>query len=195
MTFQSSRPSLSALANTVSTKNTVDWERAADTLVDSDSDVFLIFDCCDAGAINNERFMARRHPFQFLGACDSNERTPAPGHMSFTASLTWALNKLSTRDSFDTSQLIDTITKAPNFPMTQQPYFTRNSGSRIVLSRMPIHTFDSGKALQLVDSLRRRFIELHMDLRTTAAEYAWLVHGHEQPILFRGVEFDPGGTC
>jgi hypothetical protein len=121
--------------------NEIVWHRAENLIRDSLGDVFIIFDCCAAGNLGRDigvrgRFAHRA--FEFLGATSAGETTPEPGPNSFTSGLIWALEQL-TEDGFTTSELLDKLTHAPDFPPDQYPVLRerdRPSLKKIVISAL-----------------------------------------------------------
>lgn len=96
--------------------NTIAWHGAENILREKDADVFVIFDCCEAGALRARSRSSHTRSFEFLGACDRKEYTPGPGKHSFTKALIWALRKLriSSPNGFDSAELRKNIISAPN---------------------------------------------------------------------------------
>jgi hypothetical protein len=117
-------------------RNMIAWIAAEPLLSGTEADVLAIFDCCQAGHLCKYRAPIR---FEYLGACDANQQTPAPGNESFTQALIWALRELSIEGSFPVSALQQKITQAPGFPKTQRPALAHRffpSPDHIVLARM-----------------------------------------------------------
>lgn len=96
--------------------NTIAWHGAESILRGRDADIFVIFDCCEAGALRARSRSSHSHSFEFLGACSRQEYTPGPGKHSFTRALIWALRKLkdSSPKGFDSAELRKKIISAPN---------------------------------------------------------------------------------
>lgn len=96
--------------------NTIAWHGAESILRGRDADIFVIFDCCEAGALRARSRSSRSRSFEFLGACSRQEYTPGPGKHSFTKALIWALRKLkdSSPKGFDSAELRKKIISAPN---------------------------------------------------------------------------------
>lgn len=121
--------------------NEIVWHRAENLIKDSWGDVFIIFDCCAAGNLGRDigaRGGWAHRAFEFLGATSAEETTPEPGPNSFTTGLIWALEQL-TDDGFTTSELLDKLTHAPDFPPDQYPVLRerdRPSLKKIVISAL-----------------------------------------------------------
>ncbi|KAI9662501.1 MAG: Phosphatidylinositol-4-phosphate 5-kinase [Bathelium mastoideum] len=111
-------------------RNSVMWNEAEKSIVGSEADVLLIFDCCYAGLIGRSNDLNR---FETLAACTADSRTHIPGDSSFTAALIWALEKLrSEKQFFTSSQLRATIVEHQHFPKVQYPQLNQ---------RVPSHSF------------------------------------------------------
>ncbi|KAH8726017.1 hypothetical protein GQ44DRAFT_795340 [Phaeosphaeriaceae sp. PMI808] len=95
------------------------WEMSEKILLDVKSDVLVIFDCCDAGAVAKLRSSGR--VFEYLGACTGHKYTYKPGENSFTSALTWALKELSSEPPFTTDHLVSKIKQYRWFPDNQTP--------------------------------------------------------------------------
>ncbi|KAF2140474.1 uncharacterized protein K452DRAFT_359549 [Aplosporella prunicola CBS 121167] len=111
--------------------NKIAWHTVEHSLMEMEADLLLIFDCCYAGALNRES-RGPGHSFEFLGACDYNEKTQKPGPASFTSALISALQKLKDGVGFDSAELRRTIRSMKGFPKgKQQPVlfdrFKRNA--------------------------------------------------------------------
>ncbi|MCJ1428267.1 hypothetical protein MMC29_006176 [Sticta canariensis] len=120
---------------------TIVWDRAESLIHDCLSDVLLIFDCCCAGALGRDHHRGRKSRsriFEYIGATGPDGLTQLPGPNSFTSALIWALRNLSSREGgFTTSQLLQMILQAPNFPKGQMPVLLeRGVGSvkRLILA-------------------------------------------------------------
>jgi Caspase domain len=117
-------------------RNRVAWVTAESLLENTEADVLVIFDCCQAGQLCTYRAPVR---FEYLGACAAHQNTPAPGEASFTSALIWALGELRTKDSFPVSELHQKIKQAPRFPKMQDPALAHRfypSPDHIVLAPM-----------------------------------------------------------
>jgi len=99
-------------------------------LVDAQADVLEIFDCCYAGVLADQSRGGETRRFEVLAACASDATTRKPGPRSFTRALIWALGGLKeSRGRFTTSDLINQVKMAPNFPKeTQNPVMSKRGG-------------------------------------------------------------------
>ncbi|KAF7898925.1 uncharacterized protein EAF01_008138 [Botrytis porri] len=105
------------------------WSSAEHNIQNTQSDVLVIFDCCNAGemdrSVRGSDFT--RRAFEYMAATSQNSTTRKPGPKSFTAALIWALKELvrfKPGKRFSTQELIRKIYRAPNFPDTQAPRLT-----------------------------------------------------------------------
>jgi hypothetical protein len=99
-------------------KAQIAWHHTEQLLMQTDSDVLAIFDCCNAGSLCRSRSPTR---FEYLAACAAEQTTPSPGPGSFTTALIWALQELLPESPFSTSKLQYKIKQAPKFPKHQLP--------------------------------------------------------------------------
>ncbi|KAL3420455.1 tyrosine-protein phosphatase non-receptor type 6 [Phlyctema vagabunda] len=98
------------------------WNSAEHNIKDTKSDVLVIFDCCEAGALDQNVRSANTRAFEFLAATSANSTTRKPGPESFTSALIWALERLgNTGKRFATRELVTQILQAPKFPQNQVP--------------------------------------------------------------------------
>ncbi|TGO24997.1 hypothetical protein BPAE_0090g00410 [Botrytis paeoniae] len=102
------------------------WSSAEHNIKNTQSDVLVIFDCCNAGemdrSVRGSDFT--RRAFEYMAATSQNSTTRKPGPKSFTTALIWALKELvrsKPGKRFSTQELIQKIYRAPNFPDTQAP--------------------------------------------------------------------------
>ncbi|EKG20942.1 hypothetical protein MPH_01806 [Macrophomina phaseolina MS6] len=95
-------------------RNSVTWRAAEQKFKKMKADVLLVFDCCEAGALDGDFRKNVPHSFEFLGACGQDQWTPAPGKHSFTSALIWALLQLKTTTGFDSAELKEKIIHAPH---------------------------------------------------------------------------------
>ena len=114
-------------------QNTVVWNSAERHIHDTESDILVIFDCCDAGALqDNHRGL---HSFEFLGACEKGQITPKPGKTSFTSAMIWALRALAEeKPGFDSGELKSKIKQHNDFPNHLRPVLAprlQPSGSHV----------------------------------------------------------------
>lgn len=100
---------------------TIEWVDVERVLAKTKSDVFVIFDCCHAGLLCRPANRGSDRCFQYMGACSPYQRTKRAGRASFTTAMIWALERLSSKPGFPSSELLMTITEAPNFPRDQYP--------------------------------------------------------------------------
>jgi hypothetical protein len=121
------------------------WRNAEAIIDDTDADVLVIFDCCDAGILGRGRsqkhWPCRRS--EFLGATSANSTTPIPGVNSFTSGLISALEDLSGEArGFTTSELRQKIIESPDFPENQIPGLYERRGfaslNYIVIAPVPV---------------------------------------------------------
>ncbi|RDW82288.1 hypothetical protein BP6252_03400 [Coleophoma cylindrospora] len=114
---------MSAKPDDGSSLHEIVWNSAEHNIKATKSDVLLIFDCCYAGALDqNVRSNATRRAFEFLAATSANSTTRRPGERSFTTALIWALEHLVEKGKrFPTQELLSKILEAPNFPTEQVP--------------------------------------------------------------------------
>ena len=177
-------------------RDCIDWKKAENLILDSDLDVFAIFDCCFAdGYGTHERpHEETLRTYELLTAGDSLQRIPAPGTDSFTSALIWALKSLAPQTSFDTEELTATISRAPRLQRTQRPLLFRNpNGRRIIINQELPPDPGSSRIIKTMDLTRRRFNELYLGLESVYAQYSWLFQFHDRPVSFRGLEFNHGG--
>lgn len=93
------------------------WMNVEKVLHKRQADILLIFDCCYAGHLRKSYRGA--HTFEFLGACDEDERTFGPGSKSFTKFLIRALEELAKDEQgFNTRTLLSKIKNYESFPAT-----------------------------------------------------------------------------
>ncbi|KAK5747235.1 hypothetical protein LTR17_000370 [Elasticomyces elasticus] len=113
------------------------WSKVCQPIENTDADVLLIFDCCQAGQLSRHFDRDLQSPYEFLGACSENSRTPRPGPTSFTTALTWALKQLATKDGpFSTKELRNKLCEYEAFPKKQIPVLASlRPGDNIVISR------------------------------------------------------------
>jgi hypothetical protein len=112
-------------------RNSIMWNKAEDIIDGAAADVFLIFDCCNAGIISTRASEQKR--FQTLAACPPTAKTCKPGATSFTSALIWALTNLhETLDDhqpwFSSALLCQKIRDAPHFPPDQYPILSDRIG-------------------------------------------------------------------
>ena len=138
----------------------------------TEADVLLIFDCCDAGRLGRPvvRNGLKKSYFQFLGACAENETTMGPGEQSFTTALIWALKELAQESSpFSTAELRHKIMTHERFPGTQMPILTERRApfENIMLSVQggPDHEFSAELAPSTSEREREMQRREHIDLR------------------------------
>ncbi|KAK3640473.1 hypothetical protein LTR56_011811 [Elasticomyces elasticus] len=113
------------------------WSKVCQPIENTDADVLLIFDCCQAGQLSRHFDRALQSPYEFLGACSESTRTPRPGPTSFTTALTWALKQLAMEDRpFNTAELRNKLCEHRAFPQKQIPVLASlRPGEHIVISR------------------------------------------------------------
>lgn len=77
-----------------------------------------------------------RSATEYLAAFGEDQFTGPPGPSSFTNTLIWALKTLSTSKGFKTTQLLQSIKDAPNFPLRQNPQLSSaiSGNDRITIS-------------------------------------------------------------
>lgn len=101
----------------------IEWNEVERTLVATSSDVLVIFDCCHAGLLcrsAQDGLVNRTRIFQYLGACESEQRTKSSGSQSFTAAIIWALKELAEESDFPITTLVKKIEARAEFPHHQQ---------------------------------------------------------------------------
>ncbi|KAF7872141.1 hypothetical protein EAF04_003066 [Stromatinia cepivora] len=105
------------------------WSSAEHNIQNTQSDVLVIFDCCNAGemdrGVRGSDFT--RRAFEYMAATSQRSTTKKPGPGSFTAALIWALKEMVRSKpgrSFSTHELLRKIRQAPNFPRPQAPRLT-----------------------------------------------------------------------
>lgn len=97
--------------------NQLVWINAEKVLHKRDADILLIFDCCYAGSLR--KCYRGAHTFEFLGACDEEEKTFGPGPKSFTKFLIRALMELAENEQgFDTKALLSKTKSYKDFSTT-----------------------------------------------------------------------------
>ncbi|ATZ46745.1 hypothetical protein BCIN_02g01150 [Botrytis cinerea B05.10] len=106
--------------------NEIVWSSAEHNIQNTKSDFLVIFDCCNAGAMDRSVRGGdfTRRAFEYMAATSQNSTTRKPGPKSFTAALIWALEELvrsKPGKRFSTQELTRKIFQAPNFPKTQAP--------------------------------------------------------------------------
>lgn len=128
-------------------KNKIVWSKVEPAIQNTDADILLIFDCCNAGRLGRPHTRAMSGSYyEFLGACSHNETTRGPGKESFTSALIAALTQLAKKEeAFSTSELHHTAMKHEDFPDDQTPVlFDRRIGEHIVISHKGLKS-DSAK--------------------------------------------------
>ena len=103
--------------------NSIEWHEVERTLVSINSDVLVIFDCCQAGLLCSsarEGSVTDGRIFQYLGACESQQQTRSAGEHSFTSAVTWALKELIGETSFPVTKLVKKIESHAGFPHGKQ---------------------------------------------------------------------------
>ncbi|KAK6822851.1 homeobox domain-containing protein [Apiospora arundinis] len=108
------------------------WTSAENLIQQTCADVLVIFDCCNAGALDcSNRASQNNRTFEYLAATSANSTTKAPGPNSFTSALIWSLDQLlEERNCFSTSALLQTIlNRAPDFPEDQSPRLSERPDS------------------------------------------------------------------
>ncbi|KAM3066683.1 hypothetical protein ACMFMG_002393 [Clarireedia jacksonii] len=150
------------------------WNSAEHNIQDTQGDVLVIFDCCNAGEMDrNVRGSAfTRRAFEYMAATSHNSTTKKPGLHSFTAALIWALKEMvrcKPGKKFSTQELLLKIFNAPNFPKDQSPRLSERCSTgclrKIVLAPMDnehelaYETEDSPQSLQITrDTLNLGFV-------------------------------------
>lgn len=115
---ENSKLTMESLERQVETQ--VVWNRVEHCLVGQEADILLIFDCCYAGALLKQN--RGRQTFEFLGACDEEEKTPKPGKKSFTSAMIWALEGLAKKGiGFDSKGLRQEILHHESFRDPKPP--------------------------------------------------------------------------
>lgn len=102
----------------------IEWDEVERTLSTTQSDVLVIFDCCQAGLLcrsAQEGLLNPHRSFQYLGACESKQVTDRAGPSSFTSAMIWALERLAMEPGFPVTKLVKTIEQHENFPPKQKP--------------------------------------------------------------------------
>ncbi|KAJ8071114.1 hypothetical protein OCU04_001455 [Sclerotinia nivalis] len=121
------------------------WSSAEHNIQNTQSDVLVIFDCCNAGemdrGVRGGDFTKRA--FEYMAATSQRSTTKRPGPESFTTALIWALKEMvcfKPGRSFSTHELLRKICQAPNFPRPQAPRLTERGliGSRRKIVLVPL---------------------------------------------------------
>ncbi|KAF2807252.1 uncharacterized protein BDZ99DRAFT_500500 [Mytilinidion resinicola] len=125
--------------NKILVRDDIVWKQAEEILKPALSDVLVIFDCCEAGALAHQSRSPHR-TFEYLGACKEGQTTRKPGDRSFTSALILALKELATRATFSTLELLDKILEAPEFPKFEQEpvLFVRDAPTRKHIDIQPL---------------------------------------------------------
>jgi hypothetical protein len=121
-------------------RDAINWDDAERSLMHSNADILLLFDCCYAGHIANGVRGTKGRNFEFLGACQPDSVTAMPGPKSFTKALIWALNDLNAKHIFTIQELQQRVRDAPHFPRHQYPFHYERHGhcvDRLVLAAIP----------------------------------------------------------
>lgn len=150
------------------------WSSAEHNIQNTQSDVLVIFDCCNAGEMDRgvRGLDFTRRAFEYMAATSQRSTTRKPGPQSFTAALIWALKGMvlsKPGKRFSTQELIRKISQAPNFPRAQAPRLTERGpiGSlrKIVLvplDQQSISGVPEEKNMELMDerkeTLNLRFV-------------------------------------
>ncbi|KAF2230440.1 hypothetical protein EV356DRAFT_536373 [Viridothelium virens] len=147
--------SLSQKAQKQLRRNGIVWDLAEANIKDVEADVFLIFDCCHAGALcrsmENQRFGA-------LAACAADAKTKIPGKTSFTTALIWALGQLASRSNkpfFESWELRKKIVNYPDFPQDQDP---QSFGPNICLA--PFSFDNNHQGIHFGQTIEASYIDL-----------------------------------
>lgn len=95
----------------------IDWAEVENTLGKAKADVLVILDCCYAGVLSRAQQSTHgtRKKFQYIAACEAEQRTKSAGPDSFTTAFIWALNELANEPVFSTRQLVRTLTTCEDF--------------------------------------------------------------------------------
>lgn len=146
------------------------WNSAECNIKGTKSDVLVIFDCCAAGALDqNVRSNATRPAFEFLAATSANSTTRRPGPRSFTRALIYALEELAkTQERFTIQRLLSEILKAPNFPSDQGPRLGERglpSLRRIALAPLKLGKPKIAEGTVTVDSRREHEVREELSTR------------------------------
>ena len=157
------RPTSSEEAKQVEEKmlkrNSIAWSEVESSIGNTDADVLLIFDCCNAGRLCRPYRALGRSYFEFLGACSENQTTEGPGDGSFTRALTWALKKLAKKEeAFSTSELRHVLMSYEKFPKEQIPVLSdrRMPGEHIVIARKGLDFQYAPKKCERAKELQNR---------------------------------------
>ena len=107
---------------TTDSSESIVWSKVESAIAETEADVLLIFDCCNAGRLARPLRDSRpKSYFQFLGACSADSTTMGPGEQSFTSALIWSLEELAKlENAFSTAELRDKIMEYEPFKKTEQ---------------------------------------------------------------------------
>lgn len=141
MCFWPARGSSDEVVALISCRNSLDeqpnlnkllWDRIPPLLYEADADLFVIFDCCYAGALANGRSSMPAQCFEFLGSTGGDQTALGPGRNSFTSALIDALGKLKSKaDGFSVAELKEQVESAPYFRTAdQKPSYDPTWGGR-----------------------------------------------------------------
>lgn len=124
-------------------KHTIKWSKVESSIVDLESDVLLIFDCCFAGRLSQAQRTLSNN-YELLGACSQDQTTCSAGDKSFTTALIKSLEHLAERNGpFNTAQLRSTILDKKvnkDLPAGQMPVLSDrfHRGKHVVITRQSL---------------------------------------------------------
>lgn len=159
------------------TRDGIIWSQVETTIKRTYSDILLIFDCCNAGRLE-QQMRGKVSTYEFLGACQAGERTRGPGRTSFTHALTSVLSDFATKKPFTTEELKGAIKAHEDFPEDQEPVlsFRRLGIEHIVLSSRFLAQQPTSDTLSKVERVKELKNKQYVDFRFWSTDEVQLEH-------------------
>lgn len=136
------------------------WSSAEHIIKDTKSDVLVIFDCCHAGALDQNRAPFVSRAFEYLAATSADSTTKKPGKESFTSALIWALKE--SLKGISTQRLVSKVKEHEHFPEDQYPRLTERGGE--CLRKIALAPIDVGIPVKHQDDLLETPSHFRQDL-------------------------------
>jgi hypothetical protein len=147
-------------------RNGIIWSQVEATIKRTYSDIFLIFDCCNAGRLG-QQMRGEVSTYEFLGACPANKQTRGPGRQSFTHALTSVLEDFAGRKPFTTEDLRKAIMAHDDFPEDQEPVlsFRRLGREHIVIASKSLAQQETAPTLSKAERVKELKNKQYIDFR------------------------------
>jgi hypothetical protein len=103
----------------------IDWTAVDFELEKATADMLVILNCCYAGVSSQPRHSLRgtQRKFQYIVACEADQKTRSAGSDSFTPAIIWVPKRLLNEPVFTTRQLVRKLRACEGFRHNEQVLF------------------------------------------------------------------------